>query len=100
MSSQQEEGRTDAAQDPILLPLRLKNISEEVQGAEHWLSLENTPAGSGSQANTYIGDFPNILNGDDGAARWCIVFGRKVIDDGEDDADDADDGGEDDGVLF
>ena len=57
MSSQQEEGRTDAAQDRILLPLRLKNISEEVQGAEHWLSLENTPAGSGSQANTHWG-FP------------------------------------------
>ena len=98
----------------------MKNISEEVQGAEHWLSLENTPTGSSSQANTYIGDFQNILNGDDGAARWCIVFGRKVIDDdddgkggkdgedddgedgedGEDDADDDDDDGEDDGVLF
>ena len=50
--------------------------------------------------------FPSILNGDDGAARWCIVFGRKVIDDGEDGKDDADDDGddgddgEDDGVLF
>ena len=78
----------------------MKNISEEVQGAEHWLSLENTPPGSSSQANTY---FPSILNGDDGAARWCIVFGRKVIDDGEDGEDDADDDGEDgedDGVLF
>ena len=94
----------------------MQNISEEVQGAEHWLSLENTPAGSGSQANTHWG-FPKHFKW---RCAWCIVFGRKVIDDGddgkggkdgedddgedgedgEDDADDDDDDGEDDGVLF